>query len=174
MAKIIVKLKDKTLHEIILSPDTVTTIGRDPSNSIHLVNPAVSRFHARICSEAGEFYIEDTGSSNGTFVNGKMVPLTSELSNKDKITIGKYTLIFVDQSLDYEDVKTDKSDETVFVRKTESPEKSGAQTKPPVCNQEASQKEGRREFAGKYKMLFLAVLMLIGIALLFFFLGSDR
>ena len=174
MAKIIVKLKEKTLHEIILGQDTVTTIGRDPSNSIYLVNPAVSRFHARICSEGGEFYIEDMGSSNGTLVNGKMVPLTTELSNKDKITIGKYTLIFVDQNLDYEDVKTDKSDETVFVRKTESPKKSGEDRKMSIPDQQSSMKQDLREITRKEKILFLAALVLIGVLLLFFFLGSDR
>jgi pSer/pThr/pTyr-binding forkhead associated (FHA) protein len=174
MAKIIVKLKEKTLHEIILSQDTVTTIGREPSNSIHLVNPAVSRFHARICCDGGEFYIEDLGSSNGTLVNGKMVPLTTELSNKDKITIGKYTLIFVNQNLDYEDVKTDKSDETVFVRKTEIPKKSGEDRKPSIPDQQSSKKQGLREISRKEKILLIAALVLIGIALLFFIIFSVR
>ena len=174
MAKIIVKLKEKTLHEIILSQDTVTTIGRDPSNSIYLVNPAVSRFHARISSDGGEFYIEDMGSSNGTLVNGKMVPLTTELGNKDKITIGKYTLIFIDQNPDYEDVKTDKSDETVFVRKTESPKKSGEDRKPAIPDQQPSKKQGLGKITSKEKILFLAALVLIGIVLLFFIFGSDR
>ena len=114
------------------------------------------------------------GSSNGTLVNDKMVPLTTELSNKDKITIGKYTLIFVDQNLDYEDVKTDKSDETVFVRKTESPKKSGEDRKPAIPDQQSSKKQGLWEITSKEKILFLAALVLIGILLLFFFLGSDK
>jgi pSer/pThr/pTyr-binding forkhead associated (FHA) protein len=174
MAKIIVKLKEKTLHEIILNNDSVTTIGRDPSNVIYLVNPAVSRLHARICSEGGEFYIEDMGSSNGTFLNGKMIPLTSELSNKDKITIGKYTLIFVDQNLDHENVTTDKSDETIFVRRSESPKKSVEDRKPAIPDRQSSKKQGLRGVSSKEKILFIAALFLIGIVLLLFIIGSNR
>ena len=174
MPKIIVKLKEKTLHEIILNNDSVTTIGRDPSNTIHLVNPAVSRFHAKISGDGTEFYIEDTGSINGTFVNSEIIPLTAALNDKDKITIGKYTLIFIDQNLDYEDGKTDRSDETVFVRKTESPKKSGEDTKPVIQEQQSFKKQGLREITSKEKILIIAAIALIGITLLFFIINSFR
>ena len=116
MAKIIVAVKDKTLHEVIVDKDLVTTIGRDPSNGIHLANPAVSRFHAKLYRQGWEFYIEDTGSSNGTFLNGRKVSWKAGLKRNDKITIAKYTLIFQDDKSDYEEVKTDKQDETVIIK----------------------------------------------------------
>jgi pSer/pThr/pTyr-binding forkhead associated (FHA) protein len=114
MARIIVAVKDKTLHEIIADKDSVTTIGRDSSNGIHLVNPAVSRFHAKIYRQGWEFYIEDRGSSNGTFLNGRRVSWKAGLKRNDKITIAKYTLIFLDDKSDYEEVKKDKEDKTVI------------------------------------------------------------
>jgi pSer/pThr/pTyr-binding forkhead associated (FHA) protein len=126
MAKIILKIKDKTLREIVLHKDSVTTIGRNPSSDIHLENPAVSRSHAKIYREGWMFYIEDLGSSNGTFVNGAKLSwkagLTNQVSwkaglaNNDKIIISKYTLIFQDDKSDYEEVKTDKQDETVIIK----------------------------------------------------------
>ena len=86
MAKIIVTIKGKSLHEIIVDKDLVTTIGRDPSNSIHLENPAVSRFHAKLYRQGWEFYIEDLGSSNGTFLNERRVSWKAGLKRNDKIT----------------------------------------------------------------------------------------
>ena len=114
MAKIVVKLKDKLVNELILQKDSVTTIGRDPSNGIHLVNPAVSRFHAKLYRQGWEFYIEDMGSSNGTFLNGRKVSWKAGLKRNDKITIAKYTLIFLDDRSDYEEVKRDKEDKTII------------------------------------------------------------
>jgi pSer/pThr/pTyr-binding forkhead associated (FHA) protein len=116
MAKIILKIKDQILREIILYKDAVTTIGRDPSSSIHLENPAVSRSHAKIYRQSWTFYIEDLRSSNGTFLNGRRVTWKAGLSNNDEITISKYTLIFKDHRSDYETVETDQPDETIIIR----------------------------------------------------------
>ena len=126
MAKIILKIKDRTLREIVLHTDGVTTIGRDPSSDIHLENPAVSRSHAKIYREGWTYYIEDLGSSNGTLLNSERlswkagqtskVSWKAPLTNNDKIIISKYTLIFQEDRSDYEEVKTDKQDETVIVK----------------------------------------------------------
>jgi pSer/pThr/pTyr-binding forkhead associated (FHA) protein len=174
MAKIVVKLKDKLVTELILHKDSVTTVGRDHSNSIHLVNPAVSRFHAKICSIDEEFYIEDLKSANGTFLNGKMVPLTSELNNNDKISIGKYTLIFTDQIPDHQEVVTDKEEETIFVRKNEVASKSSKDSKPSIPEKQTSLNRLFRDFTDTEKKLFIALLITIGIALLFFIVDFIR
>ena len=159
MIKIIVSLKEKILHEIILHEDSVTSIGRDPSNNIHLVNPAVSRFHAKISSQGPDFYIEDLGSSNGTFLNGKMVPLTAELSNNDKITIGKYTLHFLDQTHEAEEVKAEKREEETIVvqRARKSEEKQNAE------GAKDADQPGR-QFTDKEKMIFFVLLVIVVIA----------
>ena len=169
MIKIIVSLKDKILHEIILHEDSITTIGRDQSNNIHLVNPAVSRFHARVCSQGPDFYVEDLGSANGTYLNGKMIPLTAELSNSDKIGIGKYTLLFLDQKAEAEEVKTEKEDETIVVQRTQKSQDAGAK-------QEAGTTQGqgqkKKELADKDKKIFIALLVIIGIAIVLVILAN--
>ncbi len=70
------------------------TIGREESNSIAFPDDsAVSRRHARIASENGQFTIYDEGSSNGTFVNG--VKVTEQaLHSGDEIQIGTTRLRF--------------------------------------------------------------------------------
>lgn len=70
------------------------TIGREESNTIAFSDDsAVSRRHASIASENGQFTIYDEGSSNGTFVNG--VKVTEQaLHSGDEIQIGTTRLRF--------------------------------------------------------------------------------
>ena len=50
---------------------SILTIGRDVANTIVINDAEISRKHARILSQAGGFVIEDTGSTNGTYINGQ-------------------------------------------------------------------------------------------------------
>jgi pSer/pThr/pTyr-binding forkhead associated (FHA) protein len=49
------------------------TVGRDPDNTIELEDPLASRHHAVIQKVKDEFFVEDLGSTNGTFVNTQPV-----------------------------------------------------------------------------------------------------
>ena len=72
-------------REISHSPYTV---GRMPGSDILLEDAFVSRKHAEILFEDGQFYIVDQGSKHGTFLNG--MPVTRhKLSNNDAIHFGK-------------------------------------------------------------------------------------
>ena len=65
-----------------------TEIGRESTKDIALpVDNTVSRDHARIAQEAAAYVIYDTGSTNGTFVNGARIQ-RHELSNGDVIQVG--------------------------------------------------------------------------------------
>lgn len=69
------------------------TIGRGLDNHVVLVDDAVSIYHARIYREGDHFFLEDLGSSNGSFLRG--VRCTKEkLRNKDSIRIGTTTMAF--------------------------------------------------------------------------------
>jgi pSer/pThr/pTyr-binding forkhead associated (FHA) protein len=92
MAKVVVKFGDKVLGEVALTAAEVT-IGRNPENDIHVDNLAVSNFHARIIREGSQYFIQDLGSLNGTFVDGQKVEIR-ELFSGDDITIAKHTLTF--------------------------------------------------------------------------------
>jgi hypothetical protein len=65
------------------------TVGRDPGNTIPLVEDGTSsRRHARLGQENGAFYIMDEGSSNGTFVNGMKITGRHPLHSGDEVQIG--------------------------------------------------------------------------------------
>ncbi len=76
-----------------------TLIGRTRKNDICLPSPVISSNHARIFFADGEFYIEDLGSKNGSFVNGKqIVNHPALIKNGDKIAIGNIKFVFVDEN----------------------------------------------------------------------------
>lgn len=69
------------------------TIGRRPSNDLHIDNLAVSGCHAVVHRTGEGFVLEDVGSTNGTFVNE--VPVQRHLLHSgDVIRVGKHELIY--------------------------------------------------------------------------------
>ena len=63
-------------------------MGRDPSNPVALDrDTTTSRRHAQITDQGGSYYLQDLGSSNGTFVNGSRVT-ECPLSPGDEIAVG--------------------------------------------------------------------------------------
>jgi serine phosphatase RsbU (regulator of sigma subunit) len=87
---------------ILQGPDTgrqyslgrgTALIGRQPDAAVYLEALAVSRQHAQVISENGDCFIEDLGSSNGTFLNGKPVSGRLAFTESDTLQIGPYLLV---------------------------------------------------------------------------------
>lgn len=76
--------------------ETRYAIGKDPQNNIVLPDEGVSPFHAELRIEGDQVFISDTGSSNGTFVNGKRIARRTELRPADSITINTIEFLLVD------------------------------------------------------------------------------
>jgi DNA-binding winged helix-turn-helix (wHTH) protein len=74
------------------------TIGRSQENAIVVAHDAVSRRHAMIVREEGDFRLSDLGSRNGTYLNGKLLRASQILAHRDLIGLGEPTprLRFVD------------------------------------------------------------------------------
>lgn len=77
-------------------PPSGLVIGRDPSCTLRLTDPSVSRFHARITFEDGVAGLTDTDSMNGTLLNGILLESgdTCEMETEDEILIGSCRFIF--------------------------------------------------------------------------------
>lgn len=73
----------------------ITTLGRDKENDVVLADRLVSRNHA-IVRRLGrdDYYLIDSGSANGSFVNGRRVSTPTLLKHGDRIAIGSVTLRF--------------------------------------------------------------------------------
>ena len=92
MPKIVLSLEENMIREFDLNKEE-TTIGRRSTNDIQIQNLAVSGRHARIKVAMDDAFLEDLGSTNGTYVNGRLIKKQA-LSDGDEIIIGKYKLVF--------------------------------------------------------------------------------
>ena len=95
MPKLIVSIDGVVVKEVQLTKDR-STIGRRPYNDVVIDNLAVSGEHAVIRMAGGSAVLEDLGSTNGTYVNGKAVKQHA-LADDDLIEVGKYKLKFQDR-----------------------------------------------------------------------------
>ena len=68
------------------------TIGRADKCHVVLDDTYVSQVHARIFSRGDSYFLEDLGSTNGTYLNRKRVGGTTELQRGDKVKVGKTVL----------------------------------------------------------------------------------
>ena len=74
-------------------PGTLKTLGRAPRADFVVDAALVSRVHCRFTlNDRGELELEDLGSTNGTFVNGRKVTKLL-LSDGDKLTIGRMEFV---------------------------------------------------------------------------------
>jgi len=96
MPQLIVKALDKVIKEIILAKDGFS-IGRLPDNDLELNDHLVSRHHSKIIKQGIEFFVQDLGSANGTFLNKKAIK-TERLKDGDEIQIGHTTIVFKAES----------------------------------------------------------------------------
>jgi FHA domain-containing protein len=69
--------------------DAITTLGRDVNNAIVIDDPFASSEHAVLTFRGRSWYVEDLGSTNGTFVNGRAVAAVSPLGFGDEVSIGQ-------------------------------------------------------------------------------------
>ena len=71
-----------------------TVLGRDPSAGVYVDHPSVSRRHARLSIEAGRARLQDLGSRNGTFLDGRRLDGPTEILEDAIIGLGPITVIF--------------------------------------------------------------------------------
>jgi hypothetical protein len=75
-----------------LALDAIATIGRDVNNAVVVEDQFASAEHAILTFRGRAWYIEDLGSTNGTFVNGSPVEDVVPLGFGDVIQVGQVRL----------------------------------------------------------------------------------
>jgi hypothetical protein len=125
MAKLILKFSNEVIDHIDLRQGDMK-IGRRPGTDIQIDNLAVSGEHANLFTIGDDTFVQDLGSTNGTFVNNKQIT-KHHLRNGDTISIGKHTLVYVSEDDHPSDVTEDFS-KTVIISPTSMP--SAAPPKP--------------------------------------------
>ena len=111
MARLILSLDSQVLAEYNMSKERYT-IGRLPDNDVRIDNPAVSGHHSLIINILNDSFLEDLNSTNGTYVNGKLIKKHA-LQHGDVITIGHHQLRFADQQIS--DTDQDEFEKTMVI-----------------------------------------------------------
>ncbi len=78
-----------------------TTLGRDASNTISINDAEVSRHHARMTLQGGKIVLEDTGSTNGTSVNGNRISGPHVLKTGEMVSFGE-DIVFVFEAISFD------------------------------------------------------------------------
>jgi len=111
MARLILSLDNQVLAEYNMTKERYT-IGRLPDNDVRIDNPAVSGHHSLIINILNDSFLEDLNSTNGTYVNGKLIKKHA-LQHSDVITIGHHQLRFADQQVSETD--QDEFEKTMII-----------------------------------------------------------
>ena len=93
--KLILSLNASVLGEYPLETERIT-LGRKPENDIQVDNLAVSGQHAAVITILNDSFLEDLDSTNGTYVNGKLVKKHA-LKHGDIVAIGKHQLKYINE-----------------------------------------------------------------------------
>jgi pSer/pThr/pTyr-binding forkhead associated (FHA) protein len=116
MAKLQFTLEGNSLGEFELNKERMT-IGRRPTNDIHIDNLAVSGDHAVVTTIGNDSFLEDLNSTNGTLVNNKPIK-KHVLHHNDVIEFGKYQLVYINIAQSKTPVANAGFENTVVMRPT--------------------------------------------------------
>jgi hypothetical protein len=132
MAKIIIKFNNDVVDHVDIRQGDMK-IGRKPGCEIFIDNLSVSGEHANIFTVGEDSFIQDLGSTNGTFISNKKIT-KHHLRNGDTIVIGKHSLIFLTESQRASDTPPDEFAKTVIINPSRTVEPKPA---PPGSQPEA-------------------------------------
>ncbi len=107
MGKLVLSLNGVVHGEFQLKKERMT-VGRKSDNELQIDNLAVSGKHALIITILDDSFLEDLGSTNGTYVNGKLIKKHA-LRDGDIIGIGKHELKYVNEHATADDEEFEKT-----------------------------------------------------------------
>jgi pSer/pThr/pTyr-binding forkhead associated (FHA) protein len=114
MARLVLSLDGQIMAEYNMNKERYT-IGRLPDNDIRIDNPAVSGHHSLIINILNDSFLEDLNSTNGTYVNGKLIKKHA-MQHGDVITVGHHQLRFVE-----DDEAQDEFEKTMVIQPSSRP-----------------------------------------------------
>ncbi len=114
MARLVLSLDGQVMAEYNMNKERYT-VGRLPDNDIRIDNAAVSGHHSLIINILNDSFLEDLNSTNGTYVNGKLIKKHA-LQHGDVITVGHHQLRFVE-----DDEQQDEFEKTMVIQPSARP-----------------------------------------------------
>ena len=112
--------------------DELFIIGRHPENDLCIPDNRLSREHVRIENYADNFYVSDSGSSNGTTLNGAPLRSSTALKNGDRLNLGGEVEIKIETGAENYDSYQAAAAENKYLPNVESASAPNIETPNPV------------------------------------------
>lgn len=84
---LLVRTDSRNAGQVLKLDGAIFGLGRHPDNQACVDDDGISRYHARITVDGTKYWVEDLGSSNGTYINGRRIT-SCELNNGDTLNLG--------------------------------------------------------------------------------------
>ncbi len=149
------------------------TMGRDFANDIPVPDSEISRRHARFIVKADGVYIEDLGSTNGTFLNGVRLSSLHRLANGDLITLAESTVM----SFEWEAAAEVASHIPTYSAHSSEPEPARREPvyepvvqpvpQRPLPQEPTSERRAKKPWFMNFLVVILIILIIIGLVLTF-------
>ncbi len=88
-AKEVVIVRSDSQSGLEIPIDSVVVLGRSDQADVILDDSYASEFHLRFSLDDGDLYVQDLGSTNGTYVNGRRITAPMAVSRGDAVQVGK-------------------------------------------------------------------------------------
>ena len=97
MAIVVVKNESGSVEQVKISKKIFTIGKKKKGNDLVIDQGSVSRQHCRIIFRDGAYTIQDAGSMNGTFLNGRRIMQETPLMHGSQIRVGDVEVTFIDE-----------------------------------------------------------------------------
>ncbi len=151
------------------------SMGRDLANDIPVPDAEISRRHARFIVKPDGVYIEDLGSTNGTFLNGVRLSAPKRLSNGDLVTLAESTVM----SFEWEDAQQAAAYTPTYGAPATQPEPVQPKREPvyqnvaaptpqrPLAPEPTPVRKTKKPWYLNFLVILLVILIIIGLVLTF-------
>ncbi len=96
MPRLLVKSTSANADSIVELQRLRTTIGRSVRNDLWTDDPFTSRLHAEIRQRGDGFWLSDSGSANGTYLNGARLTAPVMLRDHDVFRVGETEIVYIE------------------------------------------------------------------------------
>ncbi|MCK9245328.1 MAG: FHA domain-containing protein [Anaerolineaceae bacterium] len=151
------------------------SVGRDKSNDIPVPDAEISRRHARFIVKPDGVYIEDLGSTNGTFLNGVRLSAPKRLVNGDLVTLAESTVM----SFEWEGALEAAAYTPTYGTPAPQPETIAPKPEPvyeaveppvpqrPLARESSPEPKPRKPWYMNFLVILLIIVIIIGLVLTF-------
>ena len=82
-----VEIDDQRIPKLFKQPEII--LGRDPANDLSIENETISLQHCKLSYRQGQWWVEDLGSTNGTYLGSSLLTSATILTDGDVLGLGK-------------------------------------------------------------------------------------